>query len=293
MSLGGMTGFSRREGALGAWTWAVEVRSVNGRNLEVRYRGPPGFDALERIARDGAQARFQRGQVGVSLQARRDEAAGETRINRDVLDRYLAVIAPLVEARQAAPPTADGLLGLRGVMGAGENDEPADIRAALEAAMADDIGHALDGLKAARAQEGGALASLIAGFLDRIDRLVAEAGGLADAQPALIRDRFARRLEELVGQAVGGERILQEAAVIAARADVREELDRLKAHAVSARALMAQTGPVGRRLDFLSQEFMREAGTLCAKAAAPALTALGLDLKAVIDQLREQVQNVE
>jgi uncharacterized protein (TIGR00255 family) len=288
-----MTGFSRREGALGAWTWAVEARSVNGRNLEVRYRGPPGFDALERIARDGAQARFQRGQVGVSLQARRDEAAGEARINREVLDRYLAVIAPLVKAHHAALPTADGLLGLRGVMGAGENDEPADIRAAVEAAMADDIGHALDGLKAARTQEGNALANLVAGFLDRIDRLVAEAGGLADAQPALIRDRFARRLEELVGQAVGGERILQEAALIAARADVREELDRLEAHAISARALMVQSGPVGRRLDFLSQEFMREAGTLCAKAAVPALTALGLDLKAVIDQLREQVQNVE
>lgn len=293
MSLGGMTGFARREGALGAWTWAVEVRSVNGRNLEVRFRGPPGFDALERIAREGAQARFQRGQVGVSLQARRDEAAGETRINRAALDHYLAAIAPLVKSGQVAPPTADGLLSLRGVVESGEVDEPADLRAALEAAMADDIGHALDGLLAARAQEGRALANLIAGFLDRIDRVVAEAGRLAIAQPILIRDRFARRLEELLGQAASEERILQEAAVIATRADVREELDRLNAHAASARALIADSGPVGRRLDFLSQEFMREAGTLCAKSADPALTALGLDLKAVIDQLREQVQNVE
>ena len=293
MSLGGMTGFSRREGALGGWTWAVEARSVNGRNLDVRFRGPPGFDALERIARDGAQARFQRGQVGVNLQARREESAGAARINRDALERYLAAIAPLVKSRQAAAPSADGLLSLRGVVESGDAEETADVRTALEAAMADDIGHALDGLKAARAQEGRALASVVAGFLDRIDGLVIEATGLAEVQPALIRDRFARRLEELLGQAASEERILQEAAVIATRADVREELDRLAAHAASARALMALSEPVGRRLDFLSQEFMREAGTLCAKSVAPALTALGLDLKAVIDQLREQVQNVE
>ena len=293
MSLDGMTGFARCEGALGAWTWAVEARSVNGRNLDTRFRGPPGFDSLERLAREGAQARFKRGQVGVNLQAKRSDAAGESRINHEILERYLAAIDPLVKAGRAAPPTADGLLALRGVVEAGDADEDAEARAALEAAMAADIGRALDGLAAARAEEGATLAGLISAFLTRIEALVGRARDVADQQPTLIRERFARRLEELAGEAATQERILQEAAVIAIRADVREELDRLTAHAASARELIAAPAPAGRRLDFLAQEFMREANTLCAKAAAPALTAVGLDLKAVIDQLREQVQNAE
>lgn len=293
MSLDGMTGFARRDGALGVWTWAVEARSVNGRNLDTRFRGPPGFDNLERVARDGAQARFKRGQIGVNLQAKRSEAAGEARINHEILERYLAAIDPLVRAGRAAPPTADGLLALRGVVEVGDADEDAEARAALEVAMAADIGHALDGLAAARAEEGETLAAIIGGFLTRVETLVGRAREVADQQPGLIRERFTRRLEELAGEAATQERILQEAAVVATRADVREELDRLAAHADSARGLIQAPAAAGRRLDFLAQEFMREANTLCAKAAAPALTAIGLDLKAVIDQLREQVQNVE
>jgi uncharacterized protein (TIGR00255 family) len=293
MSLSGMTGFARQEGALSSWTWAVEARSVNGRNLEVRFRGPPGFDALERIAREAAQARFQRGQVGVNLQARRVDAGGEARINHEVLERYLAALAPLIKAGRVAPPAADGLLALRGVVETADADEGPEVRAALEAAMAADIATALDGVAAARAEEGRSLARLIAEFLTRIEALTTLARTAADEQPGLIRDRFARRLEELLGEAASPERILQEASVIAARADVREELDRLAAHAVSARALLNEPLAAGRRFDFLAQEFMREANTLCAKAAAPALTAAGLDLKAAVDQLREQVQNVE
>ncbi|HEY2177598.1 MAG TPA: YicC/YloC family endoribonuclease [Caulobacteraceae bacterium] len=293
MSLSGMTGFARREGALAAWTWAVEARSVNGRNLETRFRGPPGFEALERIAREGAQARFQRGQVGVNLQTRRGESGGEARINNALIERYLAAIEPFVKAGRAAPPSADGLLALRGVVELGEGEEDAEARACVEAAMAEDIARVLDDLAAARAEEGRALAGLIEGFVERIEALVSSARDAADEQPGLIRDRFARRLEELAGEAATTERIVQEAAVIAARADVREELDRLAAHAASARTILAEAAAAGRRLDFLAQEFMREANTLCAKAAVPALTAAGLDLKAVIDQLREQVQNVE
>jgi uncharacterized protein (TIGR00255 family) len=293
MSLSGMTGFGRCEGALGGWTWAAEARSVNGRNLEVRFRGPPGFDALERVARDAAQSHFHRGQVGVNLQARRAEAGGEVRINEAVLERYLAAIAPLVKSGRASPPAADGLLLLRGVVEAGEGDDDAGSRAALEAAMAADIGRALDALRVARAQEGQTLHGLVSGFLDRIDELAALARTAAEGQPGAIRDRFAHRLEELTGEAAEPDRILQEAAVMAARADVREELDRLVAHAASARAVMTESGPVGRRLDFLAQEFMRETNTLCAKAATQALTSTGLELKVVVDQLREQVQNVE
>jgi uncharacterized protein (TIGR00255 family) len=292
MTLSGMTGFARVEGALGSWTWAVEARSVNGRGLESRFRGPPGFEALERSAREATQARFQRGQVGVNIQARRAEVGGQARVNQSVLEAYLDFGAPLVSAGRVAPPTLDGLLALRGVIEAGEDDDP-ETHAAVEAGMTRSVALALDGLKSARLAEGAALAGLLAGFLDRIAGAVAAAEIEAAAQPAAIRDRFARRLVELVGEAASPERILQEAAVQALKTDVREELDRLAAHVDSARALLAAPDAAGRRLDFLTQEFMREANTLCAKSATTALTGHGLTLKAVIDQFREQAQNVE
>jgi uncharacterized protein (TIGR00255 family) len=293
MSVSGMTGFSRREGGLGAWTWAVEARSVNGRNLEARFRGPPGLDGLERVVRESAQARFQRGQIAVNLQAKRVESAGEIRVNHDLIELYLAATASHVQAGRATPPSADGLLALRGVIESGEASEDPEARRTLETAMAADIELALDGLAASRAAEGRALYELLIGFLGGIEALIASAEAAAEAQGPLIRDRFARRLEELIGEAAPPERILQEAAVMAVRADVREELDRLATHSASARALLGEAQPAGRRLDFLAQEFMREANTLTAKSVSPALTAVGLELKAVVDRLREQVQNVE
>ncbi|HEY3799949.1 MAG TPA: YicC/YloC family endoribonuclease [Caulobacteraceae bacterium] len=293
MTLSSMTGFARVEGAAGDWSWAVEARSVNGRNLEVRFRGPPGFDSLERMTREAAQARFQRGQMNVSVQARHAEAAGAVAINRDQLERYLAITEELVSAGKATTPDAGGLLALRGVLEAGEPEEDAEGRAAVEAAMAASIAQALDGLKTSRLAEGAALASVLTGLVDRIDALTAEANAEATAQSPAIRDRFAARLIELLGDAAPADRILQEAAVMAAKADVREELDRLASHVGAARALMAEEAAAGRRLDFLTQEFMREANTLCSKSATVRLTATGLALKAAIDQFREQVQNVE
>lgn len=293
MALSGMTGFARVEGAAGAWTWAVEARSVNGRNLEVRYRGPPGFDVLEKGVRDGAAARFQRGQVNVNLQAKRAESAVAIAINFDQLDRYLALLEPMVKAGRAGPPSADGLLALRGVLEASDAEDDPEARAALEAAMADSLAAGLDGLKVSRLAEGAALLPVLTGQIDRIGQLVAAAEAEAAGHPAVIRDRFARRMKELAGEAASEERIIQEAAAMAVKADVREELDRLAAHVDSARLLLAADAAAGRRLDFLTQEFMREANTLCSKSATPALTAIGLDLKAVIEQFREQVQNVE
>jgi len=291
--LSGMTGFGRAEGALNEWSWAVEARSVNGRNLEVRFRGPPGFDSLERAARDGAHARFQRGQLTVGLQARRAETAGAVRINIAQLERYLAAGASYVASGLAAPPTLDGLLSLKGVIeGTDVADDP-EAQAALEAAMATTIATALDGLRQARRQEGAALKGVLAGLLDRIEAFVGQAHAHASAQPTVIKDRFERRMAELAAEAVTEERVLLEAAALAVKADVREELDRLGGHIEAARALLADAGAVGRRLDFLTQEFMREANTLCSKSALPDLTGVGLDLKAVIEQFREQVQNVE
>ncbi len=293
-AISGMTGFGRADGAVDGWTWSVEARSVNGRNLEVRFRGPNGFDALERLAKTAAQARLNRGQITVGVQARRTEAgAGAVRVNEAVLARYLALANQLAE-KGATPPSADGLLALRGVLDMTDEDgDDAEVRAPIEAAIAATVEAALDALKTSRRREGEQLEPVIIGFVDRVEQLTRDAEGEAEAQTAYIRERFARRMTELAPEAPGlDERIILEAAALATRADVREELDRLSAHVASARQLLQQP-PAGRKLDFLMQELMREANTLCSKSATTPLTAIGLELKAVIEQLREQVQNVE
>jgi uncharacterized protein (TIGR00255 family) len=294
MALSGMTGFGRSDDALGVWSWTVEARSVNGRSLEARFRGPPGFDGLDRIAREASQARFQRGQVTIGLQAKRADAAGAVRINTAVLDRYLEVAETYVRDGRAAPPTVDGLLSLRGVLDAADEADDADARAAVEAAMARSLTLALDALKASRLEEGAALAPVLTGLVDRIESLIADAEREAETQPAVLKERFVKRISDLLADHANlEERIVQEAAVMASKADVREELDRLVSHVEAARTLLTGEAVAGRRLDFLVQEFMREANTLCSKSATTALTTVGLELKATIDQFREQVQNVE
>lgn len=294
MALSGMTGFGRSEGAEGGWTWAVEARSVNGRNLEVRFRGPPGFEGLEKTARDGAQARFQRGNVNIGVQAKRADAGQQVRVNLGQLDRYLELGEELLATGRATVPSLDGLLALRGVIEAAEGDDDPEAVARVTEAMTASLTAALDELLAARREEGAALGGVLAGLLDRIEQLVSEATTLAEGQPAAIKERFERRMRELAGDTAALEdRIIAEAAAFAVKADVREELDRLAEHVRSARALIGAEGPAGRRLDFLTQEFMREANTLCSKSALSPLTSVGLDLKATIEQFREQVQNVE
>lgn len=291
--ISGMTGFGRADGAHGDWSWSVEARSVNGRNLEIRFRGPPGFDGLERHAKTAAQARLSRGQVTLGIQGRRAEpGAAALKVNQDILARYLALANQLAE-EGATPPSAHGLLSLRGVLEAPEEVDDPEARAAVEAAMAASIDQALDALKLSRDREGAQLLPVVTDFIDRIAALTVAAEKEAAAQTAAIRERFARRMTELAPDTPGLEdRIFLEAASLATRADVREELDRLTAHVASARTLLQQP-PAGRKLDFLMQEFMREANTLCSKSATTALTGIGLELKAVIEQLREQVQNVE
>ena len=266
---------------------------MNGRNLETRFRGPPGFEGLERAAREGSQSRFQRGNITVGVQAKRAEAAGSVRINHEQIERYLSAGEPYVAAGRAAPPLWDGLLALRGVIEADEGDLDPEAHAQAESAMAASIGAALEGLLAARRAEGAALLGVLSEQVARIGVLTGEAGTLAAGQPLAIKVRFETRLKELAGEAASEDRIVQEAAAMAVKADVREELDRLAGHVVAARELLAADAAVGRRLDFLTQEFMREANTLCSKSQTGALTTLGLDLKATIEQFREQVQNVE
>ena len=291
-SISGMTGFGRADGASGDWSWSVEARSVNGRNLEVRFRGPPGFDGLERHAKASAQTRLNRGQITLGVQARREIGVAALKVNQDILARYLALANQLAE-EGATPPSADGLLSLRGVLEAPEELDDPEARAAVEAAIALTIDAAIDALKVSRDREGGQLLPVMADFIDRIAALAVRAEAEAAAQTDAIRERFTRRMTELAPDAPGLEdRIFLEAAALATKADVREELDRLTAHVASARELLRQP-PAGRKLDFLMQEFMREANTLCSKSATTALTGIGLELKAVIEQLREQVQNVE
>ena len=294
MALSGMTGFARADGALGRWTWVVEARSVNGRTLEARFRGPSGLEGLERVARDGAQARFGRGQIQISLQARREETTGALRVNTALLDELIDVCNRYRTRAGLGEPRLDGLLAVRGVVETAEETETPEARAELEAAMGLTVIQALDRLKEARAEEGAALAPVLSGQVDRIAALVVQAETEAAAQTAAIRERFTRRMAELIPDPKPlEERIVAEAAMLAGKADVREELDRLAAHIAQARELLTGEAAAGRRLDFLTQEFMRETNTLCSKSATIPLTGIGLELKAVIEQFREQVQNVE
>jgi len=288
MAVASMTGFARVDGE----GWALELRSVNGRGLDIKYRFPPGYEAVERFGRELAKGRFQRGQMNLTLSLAAGAGTAAVSINRDVLNIYVAAAQELIESGVALTPSADGLLALRGVVETtGETREGLD--ADGEAALAADLALLFERMTEARLAEGQALETILRGHLASIADGVERARAIADQQTEAIRERFTRRIGELLPDAVDfHERVLQEAAVLATKADVREELDRLTSHVAQAYALLGETSP-GRKLDFLAQEFMREANTLCSKAAFIELTQVGLELKAVIDQLREQVQNVE
>lgn len=295
MTLNSMTGFARQDGGAGSLTWTLELRSVNGRGLDVRYRLPPGFDAIERAGREMIKRHFQRGQMNLTLNVSSARAQTGVVLNQSVLDLYITASQRLVEAGHALTPGADGLLGLRGVIDVA-GDDASNLDEAAEAALIADLGLLFEGLAASRRAEGAALEAILTAQLASMEGLLTLAEAQAVAQVEAIRERFSRRMAELMAEASGmdlQERVLQEAAVLAAKADVREELDRLRSHIDQARRLMASESAPGRKLDFLAQEFMREANTLCSKSALTELTRTGLELKAVIDQFREQTQNVE
>lgn len=302
-----MTGFARAQGHIegplgGTWTW--ELRAVNGRGLDLRFRLPQGCDSLDGPARAMAGRALTRGNVtlGLTLEASREAAAPA--VNREYLD-MLADVASDVAARWPglAPARIDGLLALRGVLETGDRapvgPDAEALRAERDAVLLRGLEEALAGLVAARAAEGARLDPVLRSLLARIDDLRGQAAALASAQPDALRARLRGQVESLLEAwptqpgAAFEERLVQEAAVLATKADVREELDRLAVHVRAAHDLLDGAGAAGRRLDFLCQEFNREANTLCSKAADTEMTAIGLDLKATIDQLREQVQNIE
>jgi uncharacterized protein (TIGR00255 family) len=295
MSLASMTGFARSHGALGPWSYGWELKSVNAKGLDLRLRTPSGFDAVEIKARGVIAAKVARGAFFASLSAKRADAAGGVRIDRAALDRLLGALddVPLHANLRAA--SLDGLLTLRGVVEVVEPEDNEAERAALEALILASLDEALSALVASRHVEGAALTATLTKRLDRIAELTQAAELLPARQPAAVRARLRQQIALLVENAdsFDPQRLHQEAVLLAVKADIREELDRLHAHVASARALLAGGGPVGRRLDFLAQEFARETNTLCAKAGDPALNVIGLDLKIEVEQWREQVQNIE
>jgi uncharacterized protein (TIGR00255 family) len=296
VTLSSMTGFGRAEGQNEGCAWTWELRSVNGKGLDVRCRLPAGFESLEQPSRERAAAVLKRGNVSLTLSVERTTQAGAVRINTTVLDEILALL-PQVEARlpRAAPASADRLLALRGVIEIADEMPSGESRKALDAALLDGLGRALGSLAGMRRQEAARLAPVLAGHLDAITELCARAEALAATQPAMILERLRQQIAAL-GDAVPAlpeERLAQEVALLAVKADAREEIDRLKAHLEAVAGLLAAGGAVGRRLDFLCQEFNREANTLCSKSADVELTSVGVELKAAIEQFREQVQNIE
>lgn len=288
--LSGMTGFARaaRSGPFG--TVSVEARSVNGKGLDVRLRVPAGHDALESALREMIKTRFNRGSISLALDVQASPDAAGLAIDQVRLEAYARAAKALSDAGLASPATAGELLALKGVVLSEETEIDAE---ALAAAATEAAAEALAGLQAGREAEGAALAQILQDHLAEIEALREEAAALAAAGPEAIRDRVRAKFEELLPRGLDPDRLATEAAALAIKADVREELDRLKGHIASARTLLADGSPAGRKLDFLSQEFNREANTLCSKASDPALTRAGLAMKAAVDRLREQVQNVE
>ncbi len=295
MAVSSMTGFARAAGSSGAWRWAFEVKTVNAKGLDLRLRMPPPFDRVESEARARLAKALARGTCFATLIAQREGASSAARINEAALASVAAATRAAAEAEGLAPPTMDGLLGVRGVV---EVSEAEDGEAAIATACAGvlaGLDEALASLGEVRRVEGEALAAVLRERLDAIERLTLSADANPARRPEAVRARLAESIAMLMeaGRGFDENRLHQEAILLAAKADIREELDRLKTHVAAARALLDEGGAIGRRLDFLAQEFGREANTLCAKANDVTLTAQGLELRAQIEQFREQAQNIE
>ncbi|MEM9637123.1 MAG: YicC/YloC family endoribonuclease [Pseudomonadota bacterium] len=292
-----MTGFSSATGSLPPHSWAWELRAVNGKGLDLRLRVPDWIDGLEAGLRKLLGAAVTRGNLTLSLRLARDEQAGALQINDAQLDAVLQAMA-MIETRameagvSLAPSASSDIVALRGVLEQGTSED--DV-APLAKALLDEAAHLIADFNAMRDREGAALQKVLLAQLDEIATLTTEATGLAKARGAAMADTLKRNLSKVMDNidSADPDRVAQELALIAVKSDVTEEIDRLAAHVDAARDLIGQGGPVGRKLDFLMQEFNREANTLCAKAQNTGLTRCGLALKAVIDQMREQVQNVE
>lgn len=295
MALSSMTGFARSHGAAGAYAWSWEIKSVNAKGLDLRFRLPPGWDAVELPARGRATAALSRGTVYAGLTVERKGAASSVKVNEEVLAAVIATLKGLEGKVAATPPTLDGILALKGVIEVGDTDEREEDRRAAEAAVVEGFAGALAALVANRREEGATLGRLLTARLGEMAALAARAEAAPGRKPEAIKARLAEQISVLLSgsERFDADRLHQEAILIASKADIREELDRLAAHVAQAQKLIAEGGAVGRRLDFLAQELNRESNTLTAKSNDVELTNIGLELKTVVEQFREQVQNLE
>jgi len=295
MALSSMTGFARGQGAAGTYAWSWEIKSVNAKGLDLRFRLPTGWDAVELPARSRANAALARGTVYANLTVERKGAASAVKINEPVLAAVIGALKRLEGKVAAAPPSLDGILSLKGVMEVGDTDERAEDRLAAEAAIVAGFADTLAALVANRREEGAALGQLLGARLTEVATLTARAEAAPGRKPEAIKARLAEQIAVLLSSSerFDADRLHQEAVLIASKADIREELDRLAAHVGQAQKLIAEGGAIGRRLDFLAQELHRESNTLTAKSNDVELTNTGLELKTVVEQFREQVQNLE
>ncbi len=295
MTLKSMTGFARTDGVHQETSWHWEARSVNGRSLELRLRLPQGFEALEIGARSLCQEKLARGNCSVTLSLKRETGPTQIRLNEAALGEALAVAQRALAVTRLDPARLDTLLAMRGVVEVVEGEEDEAARAELAQVLLAGLRGALDELVAARLAEGERLASVIAQQLAAIGSLVERAARTPARAPEAVAARLAEQLARLseTGAGLDPERLHQEAVLLAAKADIKEELDRLSAHVAAAKELLNSDQPVGRKFEFLAQELNREANTICSKAGDIETSRIGLELKSVIDQLREQVQNIE
>jgi uncharacterized protein (TIGR00255 family) len=295
MTLSSMTGFARGHGVSGSYAWAWELKSVNAKGLDLRLRLPAGWDAVEIAVRNRAAEALSRGTVYGSLTVERQGVAPVVRINEPVLAAALVTIRNLAGRIEAAPPRLDGILALKGIVEVIDEDEKEEDRRAAEAAVVAGFGATVAELAAMRAHEGAALGEILKERLDEISALAARADAAPGRRVEAVKARIAEQVAVLLDASArfDPDRLHQEAILIASKADIREELDRLTSHVTQVSRLIGQGGSIGRRLDFLAQELNREANTLCAKSNDVELTNIGLELKSVVEQFREQVQNLE
>ena len=296
MKIHSMTGYARNEGYNEHCSWIWEVRGVNGKGLDVRSRLPGGFEAMEATVRDQIKKRLRRGNVSASLALEWVRQGNAYGINEDVLNGILEMLPRLAkQVPDARPASLDGLLALKGVVEPRDEGLSEEVRQSLETTLLGGLEDALDAMIAMRGEEGARLADVLSHQISAIEDMCDEAGKIAALRPDIIRKRLKEQVEALLEDvpSLSAERLEQEAALLMTKADISEELDRLAAHVAAARELMNQDAAIGRKLDFLCQEFNREANTLCSKSGDVDLTRIGLDLKAMIEQFREQVQNIE
>jgi uncharacterized protein (TIGR00255 family) len=295
MALSSMTGFARSHGVAGIYAWAWEIKSVNAKGLDLRFRLPTGWDAVEVPSRARGTEKLSRGTVYANLTVERKGTQPTVKVNEPVLGAVLSALKGLSGQVQAAPPTLDGILSLKGVMEVTEEDESEQEHRAAEAAIVSGFEEALVALLNMRRAEGKTLGGLLSKRLDEIAALSTRAENAPGRKPEAIRVRLAEQVSVLLqaSERFDSDRLYQEAVLLAAKADIREELDRLSSHVAQAKKLLAHGGAIGRKLDFLAQELHRESNTLTAKANDLDLTNIGLELKGVVEQFREQVQNLE